>query len=65
MDESKLELYAETIHEDDRELALELSKYDIDAALIKRFDDLDNRFHALQVQYQVFINTRKIITHGS
>jgi hypothetical protein len=65
MDESQLEIYAETIQQDDHKLALELSKYDIDSALVKRFDDLDIRFQALQVQYQVFINTRKIITHGS
>jgi hypothetical protein len=52
MDESQLESYSEALQADDRELALELAKYDIDAALIAEYDALYERTQNLKVNYQ-------------
>ena len=60
MDESQLENYSEALQADDRELALELSKYDLDAALVAEYDALYERFQDLRVDYQTLINTWRL-----
>ena len=60
MDESQLENYSEALQADDRELALELSKYDLDAALVAEYDALYERFQDLRIDYKTLINTWRL-----
>jgi len=60
MDESQLENYSEALVADDRELALELSKYDLDAALVAEYDALYERFQDLRIDYKTLINTWRL-----
>lgn len=60
MDESQLESYSEALQADDRELALELAKYDLDTALIAEYDALYDRYQDLKVNYQTLINTWRL-----